>query len=189
MFGRQPAEAVVLRAEKAKVIDDLHAAFNNAGVVVVTHYKGLSVPEVTELRVEMRKAGAQFRVAKNRLAKRAAEGTPYAGVIELFKGPTALAFSSDAVAAAKVAAAFAKKNDKLQVIGGGLSGSLLDAEAVKALAELPSLDQLRAKLVGLLQAPAARLIAVLQAPGAQVARCLAARGEGEGEAAATAGEA
>ncbi len=176
----------MLRAEKAKVIDDLHAAFNNAGVVVVTHYKGLSVPEVTELRVEMRKAGATFRVAKNRLAARAAEGTPYAGVIGLFKGPTALAFSSDAVSAAKVANAFARKNDKLQIIGGGLGSSMLDPAAVKALAELPSLDELRGKLVGLLQAPAARLITVLQAPGAQVARCLAARGEGSegGEAAA-----
>lgn len=168
----------MLRAEKAKVIDDLHAAFNSAGVVVVTHYKGLSVPEVTELRVEMRKAGATFRVAKNRLASRAAEGTPYAGVISLFRGPTALAFSSDAVAAAKVASAFARKNDKLQIIGGGLAGSVLDPAAVKALAELPSLDELRGKLIGLLQAPASRLIAVLQAPGAQVARCLAARGEG-----------
>jgi large subunit ribosomal protein L10 len=128
----------------------------------------------------MRKAGAQFRVAKNRLAKRAAEGTPYAGVIELFKGPTALAFSADAVSAAKVAAAFAKKNDKLQLIGGGLAGSLLDPAAVRALAELPSLEELRGKLVGLLQAPAARLIAVLQAPGAQVARCLGARGEQAG---------
>jgi large subunit ribosomal protein L10 len=178
----------VLRAEKAKVIDDLHAAFNNAGVVVVTHYKGLSVPEVTEFRVEMRKAGATFRVAKNRLAMRAAEGTPYAGVVKLFKGPTALAFSGDAVAAAKVATAFAKKNDKLQIIGGGLAGALLDPAAVKELAELPSLDELRGKLVGLLQAPAAKLIAVLQAPGAQVARCLGARGE-QGEASQPADEA
>ena len=173
------AEAFVLRAEKAKVIDDLHTAFSGAGVVVVTHYKGLSVPEITELRVEMRKAGATFRVAKNRLARLAAEGTPYASAAGLFKGPTAFAISADPVAAARVANAFSKKNEKLQIVGGGLGSTLLDAAAVKALAELPSLDELRGKLIGLLQAPASRIVGVLQAPGGQVARCLAARGEGE----------
>lgn len=178
----------MLRAEKAKVIDDLHAAFKGAGAVVVTHYKGLSVPEITELRGEMRKAGATFKVAKNRLAMRAAAGTPYAEVVALFAGPTALAFSADAVAAAKVAVAYARRNDTLKIVGGGLPGNLLDAEAVRRLAELPSLDELRARLIALLQTPASRLVGVLQAPGAQVARCLGARGEqgdqGEGGAAA-----
>ncbi|MFO1069430.1 MAG: 50S ribosomal protein L10 [Geminicoccaceae bacterium] len=171
----------MLRAEKAKVVDDLHAAFSGAGVLVVTHYKGLSVPEITELRNEMRKAGATFKVAKNRLAKRAAEGTPYAAAAGLFKGPTAFAFSSDPVAAARVANTFAKKNEKLQIVGGGLGATLLDAAAVKALADLPSLDELRGKLIGLLQAPASRIVGVLQAPGGQVARCLAARGEDKAE--------
>jgi large subunit ribosomal protein L10 len=167
----------VLRAEKAKVVDDLRAAFNDAGAVVVTHYKGLSVPAITELRVEMRKAGVTYRVAKNRLARRAAEGTPYANVVELLEGPTALAFSADPVAGARVATAFARRNEQLKIVGGGLAGNLLDADAVKALAELPSLDELRAKLIALLQTPASRLVGVLQAPGAQVARCLGARGE------------
>jgi large subunit ribosomal protein L10 len=167
----------VLRAEKAKVIDDLHAAFNDAAVVVVTHYKGLSVPEITELRTEMRKAGASFRVAKNRLAKRAIEGTAYASLGDLLSGPTAVAYSADPVAAPKVANAFARKNDKLQIIGGGFGATVLDAAAVKALAELPSLDEVRATLVALLQTPASRLVGLLQAPGGQVARCLARRGE------------
>jgi large subunit ribosomal protein L10 len=172
---------VVLRAEKAKVIEDLHAALRGAGVVVVSHYKGLSVAEITELRGEMRKGGAVFRVTKNRLAQRAAEGTAYAALGPLLKGPTALAYSVDPVAAPKVAAAFARRNDKLQIVGGGLGETVLDAAAVKALAELPSLDELRARLIGLLQAPAAKLVGVLQAPGGQLARCLAARAEQAGD--------
>ena len=167
----------MLRAEKAKVVEDLHAALSGAGVVVVSHYKGLSVAEITELRGEMRKSGAVFRVTKNRLAQRAAEGTAYAGLGPLLKGPTALAFSTDPVAAPKVAAAFARRNDKLQIVGGGLGTTVLDAAAVKALAELPSLDELRARLIGLLQAPAGKLVGLLQAPGGQLARCLAARAE------------
>jgi large subunit ribosomal protein L10 len=173
----------LLRAGKAKVVDDLHAALKGAGAVVVTHYQGLSVPEVTELRVEARKAGATFKVVKNSLARRAAAGTRHANVVGLFEGPTALALSADPVAAARVAHAFARRNDKLKIIGAGLDGGLLDADAVRALAELPPLDDLRARLVALLQTPASRLLAVLQAPGAQVARCLARRGE-PGEAAA-----
>jgi large subunit ribosomal protein L10 len=176
----------LLRAGKAKVVDDLHAALKGAGVVVVTHYQGLSVPEVTELRIEARKAGAIFRVVKNSLARRAAAGTRHANVVELFEGPTALALSPDPIAAAKVANTFARKNDKLKIVGGGLDGSLLGADAVRALAELPSLDELRARLVALLQTPASRLVGVLQAPGAQVARCLARRGEPGGAASAEA---
>jgi large subunit ribosomal protein L10 len=175
----------VLRAEKAKVIDDLHAAFNDAAVVVVTHYKGLSVPEITELRTEMRKAGASFRVAKNRLAKLAVEGTAYANLGSLLSGPTAVALSSDPVAAAKVANAFARKNDKLKIVGGGLGSTVLDPAAVKALADLPSLDEVRASLIALLQTPATRLATLLQAPAAQVARCLSQRGEQAGDVAAT----
>jgi large subunit ribosomal protein L10 len=168
----------VLRAEKARVIDDLNAVFSGAvGVVVVTHYKGLSVAEMTELRGRVRAAGAAFKVTKNKLAQRALDGTAYAPLVPLFKGPTAIAFSADVSAAPKVISEFARRNEKLQIIGGGLKGTLLDAASVKALAELPSLDELRARLVGLLNAPAGRLVGLLQAPGGQVARALAARAE------------
>ena len=167
----------MLRAEKAKVIDDLSAVFGATGVVVVTHYKGLSVAEITDLRGAIRAAGASFRVTKNKLAQRAIGGTPFAPIANLFVGPTAIAFSQDVTAAPKIVSEFARRNEKLQIVGGGLGGTLLDAAAVRALAELPSLDELRAKLVGLLNAPASRLVGVLQAPGGQVARVLAARGE------------
>jgi large subunit ribosomal protein L10 len=167
----------VLRAEKAQVIDDLNGVFNETGVVVVTYYKGLTVAEVTDLRGRIRAAGAAFRVTKNKLAQRALDGTPFAPLAPLFKGPTAIAFSKDPTAAPKIVSEFAKKNDKLQIVGGGLSGTLLDAASVKALAELPSLDELRGKLIGLLNAPASRLVGILQAPGGQIARVLAAHAE------------
>jgi large subunit ribosomal protein L10 len=170
----------VLRAEKAQVIDDLNAVFSETGVVVVTHYKGLTVAEVTDLRGRMRSAGASFRVTKNTLTRQALDGTPFAAMTPLFKGPTAIAFSRDPTAAPKIVSEFARKNDKLQIVGGGLGGTLLDAASVRALAELPSLDQLRARLVGLLSAPAARLVGLLQVPGGQVARALAARAEQQG---------
>lgn len=167
----------MLRAEKAGVIDDLSGVFNTTGVVVVTHYKGLTVAEITDLRGRIRAAGASFRVTKNKLAQRALDGTPFASLSPLFKGPTAIAFSSDPTAAAKIVSEFARKNDKLQIVGGGLSGAVLDPAAVRALAELPSLDELRAKLIGLLNAPASRLVGVLQAPGGQIARVLKAHAD------------
>lgn len=170
----------MLRAEKAKVIDELNDVFGETGVVVVTHYKGLTVAEITDLRGRIRSAGAAFRVTKNKLAQRALDGTPFAPLAPLFKGPTAIAFSKDPTAAPKIVSEFAKKNDKLQIVGGGLAGTLLDATAVKALAELPSLDELRARLIGLLNAPASRLVGVLQAPGGQVARVLAAHADKQG---------
>jgi large subunit ribosomal protein L10 len=172
----------VLRAEKAKVIDDLNGVFGETGVVVVTHYKGLTVAEITDLRGRIRTAGAAFRVTKNKLAQRALDGTPFAPLAPLFKGPTAIAFSKDPTAAPKIVSEFAKKNDKLQIVGGGIAGTVLDAAAVRALAELPSLDELRARLVGLLNAPASRLVGVLQAPGGQVARVLAAHADQQGGA-------
>ena len=167
----------MLRAEKAQVIDELSAVFDEAGVVVVTHYKGLTVAELSDLRTRSRAVGATFRVTKNKLAQRALDGTPFAPVSELFKGPTAIAFSKDPTSAPKIVAEFAKKNEKLRIVGGGLAGTLLDAASVRALAELPSLDELRSKLIGLLNAPASRLVGLLQAPGGQVARVLAARAE------------
>jgi large subunit ribosomal protein L10 len=167
----------VLRAKKAEIVDSLRGVFSDAGVVVVTHYQGMSVAEVTELRRGMREAGARFRVTKNRLAKIALADTPYSSLADLFTGPTAIAFSSDPVAAPKAAVGYAKRNEKLAIIGGALNGSLLTSEQVRALADLPSIDQVRARLVGLLTTPAARLVSLLQAPGGQLARVLAAHAD------------
>jgi large subunit ribosomal protein L10 len=162
------------RSQKATLVTSLSKTLADIDCIVVTHQSGLTVAEVTDLRRQMRAAGAGFRVTKNRLARRALEGTKFERLSPLFKGPTAIAYSRDPVAAAKVACAFADKNDKLTIIGGGLGDQQLDAQGVKALATMPSLDELRAKLLGLLQTPATRIAAVLQAPGAQIARVLAA---------------
>ena len=147
----------------------------------MTHQTGLTVDEVTQLRRQMRNAGARYRVTKNRLVRRALEGTPFANLAPLFTGPTAIAFSRDPVAAAKAAVEYANRNNKLTVIGGGLSGQALDAAAIKALASLPSLDELRSKLIGLLNAPATKLATLLQAPAGQLARVVAAYAEKSGE--------
>src|SRR5436853_3167952 len=136
--------------------------------VVVTHQTGLTVDEVTQLRRQMRNAGARYRVTKNRLVRRALEGTPFAGLASLFTGPTAIAFSRDPVAAAKAAVEYANRNNKLTIVGGGLQGQVLDEAGVKALATLPSLDELRAKLIGLINAPATKLAVLLQTPGGQL---------------------
>lgn len=158
------------RAQKAELVSSLNATFEKAGVVVVTRNLGLTVAQSTQLRSKMREAGASYKVAKNRLAKIAAEGTPYASISDLLTGPTAIATSSDPVAAAKAAVDFAKTTDKLEIVGGAMGDTLLDADGVKALASLPSLDELRAKIVGLVQAPATKLAQIAQAPGAQLAR-------------------
>ena len=167
----------MLRARKSDIVDSLRGVFSDAGVIVVTHYQGLSVAEVTELRRGMRAAGARFRVTKNRLAKIALADTPYSPLAELFTGPTAIAFSQDPIAAPRAAVDYAKRNEKLAIIGGALGSNLLSAEQVRALADLPSIDQLRARLVGLLVSPAARLVGLLQGPGAQLARVLAAHAD------------
>ncbi len=167
----------MLRAKKTEIVDGLRGVFNEAGVIVVTHYQGLSVAEVTDLRRGMHAAGARFRVTKNRLAKIALADTPYSSLADLFTGPTAIAFSRDPIAAPKAAVSYAKRNEKLAIIGGALGSNLLSAEQVRALADLPSIDELRAKLVGLLVSPAARLLSLLQAPGAQLARVLAAHAD------------
>lgn len=173
------------RVAKEQLVASLHETFAETAVVVVTQYSGLSVGEMTDLRAQMREAGANVKVTKNRLTKRALSGTRYAGLDEMFVGPTAMAYSSDPVAAAKVTVGFAKTHPKLIVIGGSLGDKVLDADGVKALAALPSLDELRAKLVGLIATPATRLAVVLQAPAGQIARVLSAyaeQGQGEGEA-------
>ena len=158
------------RAEKEKLVAALTGVFKNTGVVVVTHNLGLTVTQMNALRVNMAEAGAVLKVTKNRLTKLALEGTDAEGIKDLFSGPTVLAYSDDPVAAPKVIAEFAKKNDKLVVLGGSLGTTVLDVSGVKALADLPSLDELRAKLVGMIQTPATRIAGVLQAPAGQLAR-------------------
>lgn len=170
------------RAEKKAFVASLNEVFKNTNVVVVAHYSGLSVSEMTALRGRMREAGATLKVAKNRLAKLALEGTEMAHMADLMKGPTVIAYSDDPIAAPKVAIDFAKTNQKLVVIGGAMGRTTLDAEGVRSLATLPSLDELRAKLVGMIQTPGTRIAQVLQAPGGQVARVLNAYAQ-KGEAA------
>ena len=160
------------RAEKTELVATLNQVFKSTGVIVVAHNKGLTANQVLDLRNKMAQAGATVKVAKNRLAKLALDGTDANGVKDLFVGPTMLAYASDPVAAPKVAAAFAKGNEKFVVLGGALGKTVLDANAVKALAELPSLDELRGKIIGLIQAPATKIAGVLAAPGGQVARVI-----------------
>jgi large subunit ribosomal protein L10 len=176
------------RAQKQQVTESLRQDLAGTVCVVITHQTGLTVDEVTQLRRQMRSAGASYRVTKNRLVKRALEGTQFEPLTPLFTGPTAIAFSRDPVAAAKVAVEYANRNNKLTIIGGGLSGQTLDANAVKALATLPSLDELRAKIVGLLNAPATKLAVLLQTPGGQLARVLAAYSEKTGDGPAEAAD-
>ena len=172
------------RSEKAEAIVELNQIFKDASLMVVTRQSGLTVQEVTDLRRKIRAAGASYKVAKNRLTLRALEGTPFKALGSLFTGPTAIAYSKDPVAAAKVVAAFAKDNEKLSIVGGALGENTLDVSGVQALAALPSLDALRATIIGLLQAPATKVAAVLQAPAGQVARVFGAYGAKDGAKAA-----
>ena len=162
------------RAEKREVVTALHDVFAKTGVVVVAHYAGLTVSAMTKLRSEMRGAGGQVKVAKNRLVKLALEGTDAKGIADLLKGPTCLAFSADPVAAPKIAVKFAKANEKFVILGGAMGKTALNPDGVKALASLPSLDELRAKLVGLIQAPATKIAQIVNAPAAKVARVVQA---------------
>ena len=162
------------RTEKQEFVSSLAAVFADTSMVVVTRNEGLTVAEVTVLRQRMRAAGATFKVAKNRLAHLALEGTRFDGIAPLLKGPTALAWSHDPVAVAKAAVEFAKTNEKFVLVGGALGTQTLNADGVRALAELPSLDALRARLVGLIQAPATRIASVVAAPAGQLARVFGA---------------
>lgn len=162
------------RIEKREFVAELSAVFADTSMVVVTRNDGMTVADVTNLRRKMREAGVSFKVAKNRLALLALEGTRFDGIAPLLKGPTALAWSADPVAAAKVAVDFAKTNDKFVLLGGALGNQVLNVDGVKALSELQSLDSLRAKLLGLIQAPATKVAGVLQAPAGQLARVFAA---------------
>jgi len=162
------------RSQKAESVAQLNATFSEVGVVVITRNLGMSVAQSTLLRTKMRDAGAQFKVSKNSLAKLAIANTDYAGIGELLTGPVALATSVDPVAAAKVVIDFAKTNDKLEVVGGAMGAQVLNAEGIKALASLPSLDQLRATLIGLVQAPATKIAQLTTAPAAKLARVFGA---------------
>ena len=162
------------RAEKKELVADLNDIFKKTSVVVVAHYSGLTVAQMQALRKQMRAAGAAVQVAKNRLAKIALEGTDVASIGPLLKGPTLIAYSDDPVAAPKVAVAFAKDFDKLVILGGAMGPTPLNVDGVKSLATLPSLDELRAKLVGLIQAPATKLAQLSTAPAAKLARVIGA---------------
>jgi large subunit ribosomal protein L10 len=160
-------------------VSSLHDVFAQTGVVVVAHYAGLTVADMTKLRREMQDAGGKVKVAKNRLVKLALEGTDAHGIANLLKGPTCVAYSADPVAAPKVAVKFAKANEKFVILGGAMGPTVLDAKGVGSLASLPSLDELRGKLIGLIQAPASKIARTINEPGAQLARVFAARGRQE----------
>ena len=172
------------RTEKREFVASLAAVFADTSMVVVTSPNGLTVAEATELRRRMRAAGATYRVAKNRLVTLALDGTKFEGIKPLMKGPTALAWSADPVAVAKTAVEFARTNDRFSVLGGSLGAQMLDAAGIKALSELPSLPELRARLLGMLQTPATRIAGVLAAPAGQIARVLAAYARSEANGAA-----
>jgi large subunit ribosomal protein L10 len=170
------------RAQKSEMVSTLNQVFSSTGVVVVAHYSGLNVAQMTDLRGRMREAGASLKVAKNRLVKLALKDTDVEHISDLFQGPTVIAYSDDPVAAPKVAAEFAKANNALVILGGAMGPTTLDAKGVEALATMPSLDELRAKLVGMIQTPATRIAGVLQAPAGQLARVFGAYAD-KGEAA------
>ena len=162
------------RAEKREFVSELNEVFKASGSVVVASYSGVTVAQMNDLRSKMRAQGGTVKVAKNRLAKIALQGTESEGMSDLFKGQTLIAYSDDPVVAPKVVSDFAKTNDKLVVLGGAMGSTTLNAEGVKSLATLPSLDELRAKLVGMIQTPATRIAGVVQAPAGQLARVFAA---------------
>ena len=162
------------RAEKQELVSALNAAFGQSGVIVVAQYNGLTVAEMQAFRRNAKAAGATVKVAKNRLARLALQGTDAAHIADLFTGPTVIAYSGDPVAASKVAVDYAKGNDKLVILGGAMGQTNLNPDGVKALAELPSLDELRARIVGVIQAPAAQLARTVAAPASSLARVIGA---------------
>ena len=167
------------RSQKAESVAQLSDIFNEVSVVVVTRNLGLIVAQSTALRTKMREAGASYQVAKNRLAKLALKDTDYVGLEDFLTGPTGLAWSTDPVAAAKAAVDFAKTNDKLEIVGGSMGATVLDEAGIRALATMPSLDELRATIVGLVNAPATKIARVVNEPAAKLARVFAAYGDKE----------
>jgi large subunit ribosomal protein L10 len=165
------------RVQKKALIEATNTKLNGAGIALVVHNNGLTVDQISSLRRNLRAVGAEFKVSKNRLTKIAAKDTPMEGIIDLLKGPSVIATSSDPVSVAKGIVDFAKSNDKLVIVGGAFGSQKLDPKAIEALAKLPSLNELRGKLIGLIQAPATRIAGILQAPGGQVARVIAAHAD------------
>ena len=180
--GPPTGESKWIERQKRSMVAELNGVFKATSVVVVAHYAGLTVADMQKLRMQMKQAGAQVKVAKNRLAKIALDGTDVAVVAPLLKGPTVIAYSGDPVAAPKVASDFAKAHDKFVILGGAMGKTALNPDGVKALAALPSLDELRAKLIGLIQAPATKIAQVVNAPAAKLARVVQAYAS-KGEAA------
>lgn len=154
---------IVNREEKAQLLSELNELFNNSEIILVSHYKGLTVQEVSELRDNIRKAGAGFRVTKNRITRLALKGTKFENLTDLFTGPTAIAFAADPISACKACVEFSKTNEKLLIVGGAMGTGALSIDEIKKLASIPSLDELRAKIIGLLQAPGAQLARVTKA--------------------------
>lgn len=165
------------RSEKEQLVSSLREGLLESSLVVVSHQTGLTVAQVSDLRRKMREAGAQFRVAKNTLARLAVAGTENEGITPLLSGPTTLAYSKDPVAAAKISVKFANDNDKFNVVGGILNGKLLDAKDIETLSKLPSIDELRAKIIGIISTPATRVAGIVQAPAGQLARVFSAYGK------------
>ncbi len=165
------------RSEKEQLVSSLREGLLESSLVVVSHQTGLTVAQVSDLRRKMREAGAQFRVAKNTLARLAVAGTENEGITSLLSGPTTLAYSKDPVAAAKISVKFANDNDKFNVVGGILNGKILDAKDIETLSKLPSIDELRAKIIGIISTPATRVAGIVQAPAGQLARVFSAYGK------------
>ena len=167
------------RAQKKELVTTLHEQWKGIGVIFVAHYKGMTVAQMTDFRNRMKEAGGSVKVAKNKLAKLAVKETDIASISDLLTGQTCVAYSDDPVSAARVSVKYAKENDKLVILGGAMGTTRLDSSAVQALADLPSLDELRSKLIGLLQAPAGKIARILNEPGGMLARVLAAKGAQE----------
>ena len=170
------------RAAKQELVTTLHDVFKDTGVVVVAHYAGMTVAQMTDFRKRMKEAGGSVKVAKNTLAVLALKETDSEGISDLFKGQTCIAYSSDPMVAARIAVKYSRENDKLVILGGAMGSNILDSASVKALADLPSLDELRAKLIGLLNAPATKIARTVKEPGAKLARVIQAKAS-QGEAA------
>jgi len=171
------------RAQKRELVDRLNDQWKTSGVIVVAHYKGLTVAQMTDFRKRIKDAGGVVKVTKNRLAKLAVKGTDVESISDLLQGQTCVAYSEDPISAARVSVKYARENDKLIILGGAMGRTRLDSDGVKALADLPSLDELRGKLIGLLQAPAAKIARIVKEPGGMLARVLAAKGSEEAKAA------
>ena len=169
------------RSEKKDFVSKLKDEISNSSSIIVAEYSGLTVDESENLRKEMRANGAKFKVTKNRLTKLAISETQFKDISELFKGPTAIAYSDDAVAPAKVAVSFEKKFEKFKIIGGGYNGEKIDKEKIDFLAKLPSLDELRGKIIGLISAPAQKIASIAAEPGAQIARLISSNSSNKQE--------